>query len=305
MKRVRRPGRRGGVWAIVLGVVLAAPASTRAAGPLERIREAYRASSEGLTSGIARGTYRHYRAIGGGDWQLKQDADVRIAFSGRRYFIDLAFHRDELKQVDARRITFDGEAITEAWFTPAQRPTGAQAFVFAPRDIGDGLARPSAADFPWDVSRLACNVWDLDRLIRSAAAGSIRVEETAGGDLDATHRLIGRDWIRFECPRRFGYNVARLRHYNEGRDEPARDVRVGWKRSPGGVWYVRSLDQTQVLRDARDAVWRVRDVLKYTEFTPDAKVDPRLFTEASLRLPTGSRIVDGRLGARERVRVAP
>jgi hypothetical protein len=298
-------GRGVAGWAILLGVVMAAPAAGRAAGPLETIRGAYRASSAALATATAAGTYRHYRAIGGGDWQLKQDADVAVAFSGRKYHIDLAFHRDALKRVTARRVVFDGEAITEAWFTPNLQPTGAQAFVSAPRDVGDGLSRPLMADFPWDVSRLSANVWDLDRLIGSAGAGSIRVEETDGGDLVATHRLIGGGWIRFECPRRFGYNVARLRHYNDGQEEPVRDVRVEWKRSPDGIWYVRSMDETRVLRDARNAVWRVREVLKYTEFTPNAKVDPGMFAEASLRLPRGSRILDGRVGAGQRVRVVP
>ena len=68
---------------------------------------------------------------------------------------------------------------------------------------------------------------------------------------------------------------------------------------------VRSLDETQVLRDAKNAVWRVRDVLKYTEFEPNAKVDPRLFTEAALRLPSRSRIIDDRPEAREPTRLVP
>lgn len=296
--------RSCGAWLALLAVLLPAP-TARAAGPLETIREAHLASSRGLTSGIARGTFRHYRSIGAGEWQLRQDADVAIAFSGKRYRIDLTFHRDDLKKVDARRILFDAEAITEAWFTPTQHPTGAQGFITAPEDRGDGLVRPLTADFPWDVSRLGSNVWDLDRLIRSAGPGGIAVEQTPEGDLIATHRLVGRDWIRLECPRRAGFNVGRLRHFNEGQDEPARDVRVEWKQSPDGLWYVRSLDETEVLRDQRDAVWRVRYVLKYTDFEPNAKVDPGRFAEAALGLPSGSRIIDGRLGASERERRVP
>jgi hypothetical protein len=50
---------------------------------------------------------------------------------------------------------------------------------------------------------------------------------------------------------------------------------------------------------------RIRDVIKYTEFQPNAKVDPRLFTEAALGLPSRSRIIDHRGGARERIRRVP
>jgi hypothetical protein len=156
--------------------------------------------------------------------------------------------------------------------------------------------------FPWDVSRLSCNVWDLERPIQKATAGSIDIAQTTEGDLAMTHRLIGRDWMRFECPRRFGFNIARMQHVNEGQKEPAREVRIEWKQSPSGLWYVRSMDETQVLRDEKKAVWRIRDVMKYTEFEPNTKVDPKMFLEGSLRLTAGSQIIDGRPGAKESVR---
>src|SRR5262249_18641084 len=133
------------------------------AGPWETIREAFRTSSRGLTSGIGKGTYRHYRAAAGGDWQLKVDADVSTAFVGRRYHIDLVLHRDDLRREDARRIIFDGDAVTEAWFTPAVHPTGAQASISLPPQNGDDLSRPWNGVFPWDVAQLSRNIWDLER----------------------------------------------------------------------------------------------------------------------------------------------
>src|SRR5438552_387167 len=77
----------GAGWALLLAVVLAAPAWVCGAEPLETIREASRASSQGLTSGVGKGTYRHYRAIGEGDWQLDRDADVSAYFDGKKYHI--------------------------------------------------------------------------------------------------------------------------------------------------------------------------------------------------------------------------
>jgi hypothetical protein len=294
--------RLGDPFAILGVVLLAASAWAGDAGPSETIREAFRASSRGLTSGIGEGTYRHYRAVAEGDWQLKVDADVSTYFAERRYHIDLVLHRDELRKEDERRIIFDGEAVTEAWFMPAQHPTGAQAYVSLPPQNGDDLSRPWNGVFPWDVAQLSRNVWDLEQLTRKADRVELEIAQTTQGDLIMTHRLVGRDWIRIECPRRFGFNIAHFQHFNEGQKEPAREVRVEWKQGPSGLWLVRSMDETQVLRDAKRSAWRIRDVLKYTEFEPNAKVDPRMFTEDSLGLSPGSRIMDGRPGGKERIR---
>src|SRR5262245_10339173 len=81
--------------ALLLAVLLASPPWVRGVEPLETIREAFRASSQGLTSGIGKGTYRHYQAIPGGDWQLREDADLTTYFDGKKYHIELIYHRDE------------------------------------------------------------------------------------------------------------------------------------------------------------------------------------------------------------------
>jgi hypothetical protein len=47
------------------------------------IREALRASSQGLTSGIGKGTYRHHRAITGRDWQLVENSNLTTYSGGR------------------------------------------------------------------------------------------------------------------------------------------------------------------------------------------------------------------------------
>jgi hypothetical protein len=86
--------------------------------------------------------------------------------------------------------------------------------------------------------------------------------------------------------------------FNVGQAEPAEDARIEWKQSPAGLWYVRSIDKRDVFRDPRIPVARIRDVLKYTEFQPNAKVDPKLFMEAALGLPSGSPILDWRPGAK-------
>jgi hypothetical protein len=47
---------------------------------------------------------------------------------------------------------------------------------------------------------------------------------------------------------------------------------------------------------------RMRAVVMYSSFEPNAKVDPKLFTEESLQMPVGSTIVDSRPGSKVRIR---
>jgi hypothetical protein len=210
-------------------------------------------------------------------------------------------------RVEARRIIFDGKAITEASFTPRSRPTGAQGRVGQPEDFGSGVSKPSEVDFPWDVALLIGNIWHPERLIKNVTPQRIEIRQTPGGDLAGSYPLGNTDLVRvrFECPRDSGFNLARMQVLNVGQAEPAEDVRIEWKQSPTGLWYVRSLDKTDVSRDPRIPVARIRNALKYTEFQPNAKVDPKLFMEASLGLPSRSRILDWRPGAKAPFRLVP
>jgi hypothetical protein len=130
MKVQRRPVHLGGQRALLMAVVLAAPAWVRGAEPLETIREAFRTWSQGLTSGIGKGTYRHDRAIGEGDWQLDRDADVATYFDGEKYHIEFVYHRDEVLNEHARRIISDGRIILAFALTP----DGEGRFQFKPED---------------------------------------------------------------------------------------------------------------------------------------------------------------------------
>ena len=126
MRIPQRSGHLGAGRALLLAVVLAVPCRVCGAEPLETICAAFHAASQGLTSGIGKGTYRHYEAVTGGDWQLKQDADLTTYFDGKKYYIELKYHRDEpLMRVDSRRIIFDGKAVTEASFVTASITLGA------------------------------------------------------------------------------------------------------------------------------------------------------------------------------------
>jgi hypothetical protein len=290
--------------ALLVVWLLIAPGWVRAADPLETVCEAFRASSNGLHSGIGKGKYRHYEAVPGSDWQLEVEADILAQFDGRKFHVDFMFAKDEVRRLDSKRMFYDGEKITAAMFTPKSHPTGAQAYVTAPNDSGDGLARGAWGDFQWDVTNLAKNVWDPERIFKILGANRVEIKETPDGDLVGSY-LISDHRIRilFECPRRFGYNLSKEQVFNVGEDHPAQEFSLQWRQGPKGLWYVTSLVETFATRDERgkaDKRWRA--VVMYSKFEPNVKVDPSLFTEESLRMPAGSWIVDSRPQAKQRSR---
>ena len=158
------------------------------------------------------------------------DADVSTYFVGKRYHIDLVLHRDDLKEggncaSDHLRWRSGHGSLVHARHSPRRGP----GFRLRWLEDGDGLSRPWNGVFPWDVAQLPRNIWYPERLIQGNARGTSGCGAMLEGDLVATHRLGGGDWIRIECPQRFGYNISRLQHFNEGQDAPALEVRIEWK----------------------------------------------------------------------------
>lgn len=196
------------------------------------------------------------------------------------------------------RFVFDGETVRTACFSPRVRSTGAQGLVSRPVILGDGLSRPDTVNFFWDITKLARQVWNPETLLQGTGPPEFEIKVNSEGDIIGTYLLIGaaRDRVRFECPRRFGYNIGGLQVFKSDAVRPVQECRLEWKESPGGLWHVRSLDEAFVFSEDGHSAGRVRRVLKYSTFEPNAKVDASKFTEESLELPDGSSIVDNRNG---------
>ena len=169
-----------------------------------------------------------------------------------------------------------------------------------PRIDGDGLVKPSFVDFDWDVSMLALRVWNVDQLIKRVASERIKVVQTSKGDLIGSYPLNGDDrfQVRFECPKRFGFNIAKFECTGPGDDRPSSVHRLEWKEAETGVWYIRSLQEDFGL--GRDGTRRIRRILKYSDFKPNAKVDPDVFTADFLGTPMRREISDKRAGGEEK-----
>ena len=158
-----------------------------------------------------------------------------------------------MRKLDSRRMFYDGEKVTSASFTPLCHPTGAEASVVTPQNYGDGLARGAWGDFQWDVTSLARNVWDPERLVENLGAQRIEIKETPDGDLIGNYGLTNTDRVRvhFECPRKFGFNLAKQQVFNVGDDRPAQEFGLQWKQDGKGLWYVTSLLETLETRDEK------------------------------------------------------
>ena len=256
--------------------------TTPGAEPLDVVRRAFDASSKGLTSGAGNGMYRQFEANGEGEWTLQADAEISTYFDREKYHIELKY-QPEYRELCCRRITYDGKAVRDASFAPGWRTQGLTRVLTAD-DYGDGLRRPNMADFPWDVAKLASNVFNIERLVKNVTVSQIEIRETPEGDLVGATPVINSKGarVRYEWPKKFAYNIARLQVLRDDEPRPVNGYRVEWKLSANGLWYIRSLQEDFVMLPERR---RFRRVMKYTVFEPNARIDPEVFTYDWLRRP--------------------
>jgi hypothetical protein len=288
-------------------LALASSATAQAEDPRETVCKAFRTSERNLVSGNGSGVYRSYSGVEGKDWVLTVDSDFSAHFNGGKYHLKFTYRHDRLFGTTSERIIFDGQVIRSARFSPLCHPTGAEGFIRTPETLGDGVFKPGVPPIFWDITKLANNVWNPEMLLHGPRAAELEFQITPEGDVIVSYdipRAGGRDRVRFECPRRFGYNIGKKEEFNGNEPErPVRSAHLDWKQSSSGLWYVRSLDETYLGRDQDGSQFRERRVLIFSAFEPNAVVDPKLFTEESLELPDGTRIVDQQVGRKTSDRI--
>jgi hypothetical protein len=269
---------------ISLAVVFASLVSVSGEEPLQKMRAAWVDSSTGLASGSGKGAFRRYESVAGGEWELTVDSEITTHFVGRNYYVELVYN-PELRGLKCRRIMKTDRSLRTALFSPGWLARG-QMRDIVPENPGKGLAPPSGGEFPWDVSALPLNVWDFDRLFRHVPLKNINVVETSEGDLIGSYQMENDPTrVRFECPKRFGFNIARIHFSDPAVGLPSLEFRMEWKQAESSLWYVRSLQHEWLVRSDKK---RIRDVLKYSDFKPNVKVDPNIFTTEYLRMPMGA-----------------
>ncbi len=238
--------------------------------------------------------YRCYEAVGTGDWELKLDAEITTHFVGRNYYIELVYY-PENRGIKCRRIMKNERSLRTASF-PLGWVSRGPIREIPSENYGDGLDRPSGAEFPWDISMLSFNVWNVDQLIKRVAPERIKVVRTSEGDIMGSYPLNGNELfqVRFECPKRFGFNIAKFECTGPDDDPLPHVYRIEWKKAETGVWYIWRLQEDWA--GSPDGMQRRRRILKYSDFKPNAKVDPDVFTAEFLGTPMRPEISDKRAG---------
>lgn len=97
----------------------------------------------------------------------------------------------------------DDKILRDAHFSPRINPSGVTVYILAAENFGDGVSRPQAAGFPWDVSKLLPGEFHLDHISKIALPEKTKIKENSESDLVGNLRL-GKGSVRFDCPRRLG-----------------------------------------------------------------------------------------------------
>ncbi len=133
---------------------------------------------------------------------------------------------------------------------------------------------------------------------------AITVAQTPNGDWEFRYRVTNSPKlvVAVEASREAAFHIASDKVLVDGRKEPATLFTAKWAKWGDDTWYVKSLVEEFNLKDQS-----VREELDYDTFEPNAKIDPKLFTEAALDMPPGSRIIDQRpnVDPKNRIRKLP
>jgi hypothetical protein len=259
--------------------------------PLTVVLEAYRASSGGLESGIGKGTYRHYEGTSSSDIKLAEDADVEFSFSHRKYRVSLSYNKSA-SGAASRATVFDGEVLATSTDSKIFVPAGQETQLEHPTDFG-GLIKPRPQVFPWDVSKLSSNAIDVEGTIKNFPGDQIKLVQRPSGDIDGTILVKPAAFVRLEFARRFGFNLVKQQVFASQDGPLVQDYELKWERSKDGLWYVTAIQDAFVSTSAGHEYAR-KDEMELTSFEPNAEVDAKLFTLASLSMKAGSLIVDRR-----------
>jgi hypothetical protein len=294
--------RRYPSLAVVLGYFAFAFPGCRleASEPLDLIARANRETLSGITSARAVGRFSKDEATSGEDWKTVVDADIDVVFTKTQYHLSLNYRVDNEHFDDSRRVIYNnGTQATVASFSNDYHPTGAHAFVFTPFRYSRTIVQPVVGGFPWDVRDLSGNILNIDSVLEKATRQPISIEQPSDGDLIATFRLseAPNNVFRFKCSKRVDYRMTRRQIYVNPQATPIEEVSLGWKKTPGGLWYVASMQELTELRNANNQLKkRVRQSLRYSKFEANPEIGQQAFSEESLGLPDGTAIVDAQEG---------
>jgi len=254
---------------------------------LRIVQAATDAAASALVSGMGEATYKHFaRSKKDPSQEAHAEAQLSVAFDRGKYRLEFRYSKHSLK-TERQIIVYDGTAIFSNRFTKNIHPVGSHTDVFDVPE-GQGKVRPQLAGFPWDVTKLHSSLVDLNRVLKNVSADKIQVILSPEGDYVGQFPSGGNSFVKFECPRKYGFNVGRTSIYGSSSAKPVQEFIATWKKD-GDVWYVDTFSE-----EFDSSTRQERSEMHYNKFTANAKVSPELFTMAALEMPAGSRILDHR-----------
>jgi hypothetical protein len=261
-------------------------------GPLlEVVQEAYRTSVDSIRSGAGKGRFIiDKRASPDSDWVVVREADFEAAFLDNRIWVKLQGVGGIL-EYDRQIVIYDGSLIATSSFSDRVKPFGGEGQLFPARVLPGGVVLTAIGGIPWSPASLPETIIDLNLVVESVGASGVELQKQESGSIVGVYRIKGASGVsvEFTCDAIAGYNVTKVVASNAGWEWPATVVDMEWKLSKD-YWWVTRVSETQ--RDEKGHESRSR--WEYTEFEPNAPVDPSLFSLAALDLPPGARIVDHR-----------
>jgi len=262
------------------------------------VQAATDAAASALVSGMGEATFKYFaREKADSGQEVHAEAQLSVAFDHGKYRLELSYSKHWFK-TERQIIVYDGTAIFSSQFGQNILPVGSQTDVF---DVpqGQSKVRPQSAGFPWDVSKLHSSLVDLSQVLKKRSGEDIEVRLSPEGDYVGQFPLGAKSVVKFECPRKYGFKVARTSIFGPSTAKPVHEFIATWKKD-GDVWYIDTF-----LEESDNTKRQERSEMHYHKFTANPKVPPELFTMAALEMPAGSRVLDHRPKASQPIHYVP
>ena len=257
------------------------------------IHEAQCSYRQAITSGEGTGWYEASQQ----DIKSKKDvivyrkARVRIKFDGIKFRVELDNDRHEHGE-DRNIMICDGKTIIAAAWGKEIYPLGCETHI---RALRSPSSIPSEAGFSFNPTTLDSFVPRIDTL----AAQGFRQWRRNGGLIIVDYQYQDGGWTQIEANENAGYNVTAMRMYrSDDRVNPQRETVFTWDKTGDGKQYVKGVSDRRVSYENGKPSAASIAKLTYDAFVVNAPTVDSDYQIQSLGMPAGTRILDGRSGAK-------
>jgi len=224
-----------------------------------------------------------------GKYLLRFDYQTKLIWTTRQ---------DELGKVSEPRllewkpkeyvVLYDGTDVYGITYREGAKPSGSMVEVYSRMPV------PGTHWILRDPARLGLQVTNVEKLIENLGRRAITMKQLPkGGYLGKYFLKESPSHAEFEIRPEVGFNITAGRVYNPDNPRPITTYALSWKKMKGN-WYadrlVREFDRRGMAKDGT----LERAIVQYSEYMPNASVDPSVFQFESLHIPADARTFDRR-----------